>query len=321
MKKKKSELFNYNIHDLKLQTNFDVKFFGESIPKYFSVKKISRPDLRIFKVKNISEKGYRMRAPPYTLTKSKSMLHRYSFPIPCKFSLTDLEGETVIKFTNLYHKFLGTKHIIQNILQIKFLQKNKLMVHAACVNINGNGIITTGWDKSGKTTTASILDKKLLSDDITITDGENFYAYPRTIRKFTGFKFPLHRQLSYIPYFNRFLKKIIGYEERFDIKPKTKTVKPKYVFAIRREGYGIKKLTEKETVNFLMNQSMYHGAFSDPRFLLFAYTSYFDFEIPMMFEKRLKILEKLCSKTRNYMIMSENKNKLGNMMKKILEEK
>ncbi|NCN38977.1 MAG: hypothetical protein GW914_01180, partial [Candidatus Aenigmarchaeota archaeon] len=297
-----------------------VKFFGESIPDYFSVKKLSNSDLKIFKVKDISEQGFKMRAPPYTLTKGKSMLHRYSFAIPCKFSLTDLDGKTTIEFTDFYHKLIGTKHIFHNILQIKFLQRNMLMIHAACVNKDGKGIIVTGWDKSGKTTTASIIDNQLLSDDITITDGKMFYAYPRTIRKFTGFKFPLQSQLSYIPYFNRFLKKIIGYEERFDIKPRTKSVKPDYIFAIRREGRGIKKLTKEEAVRFLMNQSMYHGAFSDPKFLLFAYASYYDFDIPIMFKKRLKILEDLCSKTKNYMVMSEDKTELAEMMKKTLKK-
>ena len=203
MAKQKLEIFNYNIHGLKIQANFDIKFFGESIPDYFSVKKITSPDLKIFKVKDIPEEGYKMRAPPYTLTKKKSMLHRYSFVVPCKFSLTNLDGKTTIRFTDFYQKRVGTKHVLQNILQIKFLQKNKLMIHAACVNINGKGIITSGWDKSGKTTTASLLDKQLLSDDITITDGKKFYAYPRTVRKFTGFRFPLHSRLSHIPYLNR----------------------------------------------------------------------------------------------------------------------
>ena len=122
-----------------------------------------------------------------------------------------------------------------------------------------------------------------------------------------------------IPYFNRFLKKVAGYEERFDIKPKTNDVDSNYIFAIRREGNGIKEMTKEEIVKFLLNQSMYHGGFVDPRYILFAYSSYFDFDIEDIFKKRIDILNRLCSKTKNFMVMSKNKEELANMMRKVIE--
>jgi len=278
--KNSKETTYYNIHGLKIVENScKIKVAEENLPKCFKVDKC-KPDLTIEMVKDIKI-NIPQTCPPYGYSKEKKYIKWYGFIKPVKLMINNLDGKTTIKFTKWYKKLFGVDRLIQDIIQIKLLQKRLVMVHSACAIKDKEYILITGWDRSGKSETIERFGI-CVGDDVTITDGVKAYPYPRLANKFLGYKFGFEN----VPLLNKFSI------QREIFQPEEIT-KPQKISKI------ISKTKTSDMKSFLYTQSLYHGDFVDSKYVILTYVSLCDFDLMKLEKTRLKIIEKL-SKLQKY---------------------
>ncbi len=111
---------------------------------------------------------------------------------PKKVFISDIEGQTSIFYVFLTGirsrlKRLGNwiERIFQQLMELKLLTLNATLLHAAALDINGEGLIICAPSDVGKTTTSIFLmkhlsrDAKVLSEDLTIITSDGMaFSYP-----------------------------------------------------------------------------------------------------------------------------------------------
>lgn len=94
-----------------------------------------------------------------------------------KFLLRGLEGKTEFRLLSPRYRIFGEfrreiKRLIFEILELKLLQKGHTMIHAACVEKSGKGVVLIGLPNTGKTFTTIKLVRdygfNFMSDDMAI---------------------------------------------------------------------------------------------------------------------------------------------------------
>ncbi len=267
----------YNIYGLKIkEVNHKIGVAEEELPRCFKTKKC-KPDLTVEMVKDIMI-NIPKTCPPYGYSEGKKYIKWYGFLKPVKLMIDDLNGKTKVKFTKWYKKIFGVDRLIQNIIQIKLLQKNLLMIHSACALKGKKCVLVTGWDRSGKSETIEEYGE-CLGDDVTITDGVKAYPYPRLANKFLGYKFGFEN----VPFLNRF-------------SIKRKYFQPKEITKPQKISKIVSKTETSDLKSFLYTQSLYHGDFVDSKYVILTYASLCNFNLMELEKKRLKIIEKLSKK-------------------------
>ena len=132
-------MYNYNIHGLKIRS--DVKL---SIPSHFLLKNDSSidEDLRV-EVGNVTISEAEPVAQPYLFFKKDNLFHNYKAVLQCRLLISNLENKTKIRFSQLYKKIpqFNQKKIMDYILDLKFIQKGLLKIHAGAVEYDGKGIL------------------------------------------------------------------------------------------------------------------------------------------------------------------------------------
>lgn len=137
------------------------------------------------------------------------------------------------------------------ILNLTVISKGALPLHASAFNYNGNGILTTGWSKGGKTETLLAFAAKgaeYIGDEWVYlsSDGQHMYGIPEPIRVW-------HWHLQQMPYY----RSMIGKSDLARLWVLNICVKSMELFepsAIGRRS-GLLKLTRR--IKVLLKQQMH----------------------------------------------------------------
>ena len=111
-------------------------------------------------------------------------------------------GDWTIHFYSFIMCSFLLNEIIDPLLYLKFIQKNCIILHSACLSDGEKGFLFAADSGGGKTTLALKLAKNgmiFLNDDKTIVSKEGvLYAYPRSLRLYTyNIKIPPCNSLSW----------------------------------------------------------------------------------------------------------------------------
>ena len=187
----------YSLHNLvTLKTNINL-----NIPSYFKVDKIQNPDIAFIQTKFHTNSNNKIRTRNfYYWTEDKKLYIDYNLPfINATAVINDLNEKPKIQVTKDFSKYSRIGIPIRAIIQLKLIQKGYSLIHAGCLNYDGESVLIVAPRDSGKTSTilsllknhefdfvkdaAVINDKvKFMSDDLTIiSDKKTAYSYPEQI--------------------------------------------------------------------------------------------------------------------------------------------
>lgn len=160
------KLFNHKIGDLNFSSFLDLSPFGYS--KHTELK----PDI---KVSLGSDKNYKN----FHKNKTYQIGDEYSYfhyiDVGC-FEI--LKGEEIIVYPTKAVNLNRLKEVLLGFpLALCFSQKNKLVLHASCIKLNGRVMMFSGQSSSGKSTLASYglkIGAEIYTEDICILDSENY---------------------------------------------------------------------------------------------------------------------------------------------------
>lgn len=303
---------DYSIHG-KLTLRTDVNL---GIPSYFKKDFSGKPDLEISKGEATAP-GVKPVFPPYIFFKKNILLHKYGFFVPCKLTLSNLEGNTKIEFTELYSKLLDLKDLAKCALNFKLLQAGLINMHGSCVELpDKTGLMIVGWDHSGKSTLALNMTRagaRFLSDDTTLLSREYAYAYPKPIKAFKGLHF-LAKRLNTVPLINRILGVNKGVQPK-NIVDKTKV---KYVFISRYGEKSIRAVDAKEAAKTMELLSIYITELFDKRHLVLEYCHYNKYDLPALLKVRHEIIKRFLRGVKCFEITSTSVKDSEDLINRII---
>lgn len=187
----------FNFHNLvTLKTNINL-----NIPSYFKVDKVQNPDIAFIQEEFHVNSNNKIRTRNfYYWTDDKKLYIDYNLPfINARAVISDLNRKTKIQVTKDFLKYSRIGIPIKAIIQLKLIQKGYSLIHAGCLNYDGESVLVVAPRDSGKTSTilsllknhefdfisdaAVINDKvKFMSDDITIiSNHEVAFSFPEQI--------------------------------------------------------------------------------------------------------------------------------------------
>lgn len=292
--------YEYSVHS-KLSIKSDIDLH---LPTFFKSNFRGAPDLTIREgLKKVTDADYVF--PPYVYHKKGMVLHRYGFVAPCQLTLENLEGKTIITYTDVYKKLIGIKGLVDCVLDIKLLQKGLAKTHASCIELqDGTGVMVAGWDHSGKSTLAINMmngGAKFLADDITLITEDWAYSYPKNIKAFTGM-YALAKRLNSVPFVNRTL----GLNKGVPPKNVTGKTKVKYLFISRYGSNGVRSIGKDEAEMVMNTLGIYTTAPFDKRHLVLEYCHYEKYDIASLLAKRSEIIRKFLDGVKCFEMTSTN---------------
>ena len=187
----------FNLHNLvTLKTNIDL-----DIPLYFKVDKVQNSDIEFIQEEFHTNSNNKIRTRNfYYWTDDKKLYIDYNIPfINAGAVISNLNNKTKIQVTKDFLKYSRIGIPIRAIIQLKLIQKGYSLIHAGCLNYDGESVLIVAPRDSGKTSTilsllknhefdfisdaAVINDKvKFMSDDLTIiSDRKIAYSYPEQV--------------------------------------------------------------------------------------------------------------------------------------------
>lgn len=172
----------YSIHDIvTVRTNAEVP-----IPDRFRVRPadVEDPDIRVTcgPVDTEIPRKEMTRCNIFFFGRTDStFVVDYMLPIiDASLVLTDLEGDTELRFTSSFRRFGDVTNLFNTVLLFKLIQKGYTFAHTGCLHQEGQATLVAGMRDTGKTSTVlSLVDgdeTKFMSDDLTIL-GEDGTAY------------------------------------------------------------------------------------------------------------------------------------------------
>lgn len=174
----------YSLHDLvTLRTNINL-----SIPSYFRVNRIKDPDIDFIQEEFYEDSDNKIRTRNfYYWIEGKELNIDYEFPfINARAVIQDLGGKPKIHVTKSFSKYSRVGIPIRPIIQLKLIQRGYTLIHAGCLNYNGESILVVAPRDTGKTSTIlnllNSINLMFMSDDLTIiSDTQIAYSYPELI--------------------------------------------------------------------------------------------------------------------------------------------
>jgi len=253
-----------------------------------------------------------------------------------KIVITDLEGDESgfhILLSGIRSKLkkIGNwiTKVIPPILQIKLLNSGATFLHAAALDIHGNGLILCAPSDVGKTTTAFLLTKllpqsaKILSDDLIIFAKGIIYSYPVDVNihsnhiKICQLKLgnkrklhlKLHGILSYICLSGR-IRDFLGISKPPRIPVpinelfpyiQTKT-KPEIVIALKRGPRYSKEMSANDMARSIMTMGWLGAPFfklvENKMIMKYAYT--YDLDVLTLYQKMYNLYLDLLESSKCY---------------------
>ncbi|MEM2262571.1 MAG: hypothetical protein QXO15_10530 [Nitrososphaerota archaeon] len=302
----------YNIHGiLKVESNIE-----GLIPPVFKVDYLDSLDLSVFILGTSEFKN---------LCKADGLKFG-------RFYLKNLSRHTIVYY--IYNKIIGSVNYLLNdsvaphcnyfvtntLIPLKFLQKGYSIIHGACLDYRGDGLLIIAPSNTGKTLTALLLAKAgfgYLSDDLTITDGLHAYSYPSdctissTTLKILGIDIKINEHLKLksrqiinkIPFLAPCLDGIRIPPNRIikNLKLRDATM-IKYIFFLDPMRDGIQVLDEETSFRRLLNAS-YEVKITE-NYLLSTYLYEYpdDACLTELIELRNTIYRRVCSKSEAFLL-------------------
>ena len=191
-------MINYfNLHNLvTIKTNINL-----NIPFYFKVDKVQNPDIEFIQEEFHTNSNNKIRTRNfYYWIEDKRLYIDYNLPfINARAVINNLNEKTKIQVTKDFLKYSRIGIPIRAIIQLKLIQKGYSLIHAGCLNYNGESVLIVAPRDSGKTSTilsllknhefdfvkdAAVINDKVnfMSDDLTIiSDKRIAYSYPEQV--------------------------------------------------------------------------------------------------------------------------------------------
>ena len=117
------------------------------------------------------------------------LYYNLPYPFPCKFKVSDFKHITVTPFMlklPYFLKYHNIDQLRQQLMQIKCVQKDCVLLHGAAWKKAGEGFLCVGFPNSGKTT-------KVLKE---VVRGASFCSDENIVIDKNGMMFPVARQSS-----------------------------------------------------------------------------------------------------------------------------
>lgn len=314
---------NYNIHNL-VRVKTDV---NTHLPDQFEVKNLtSDPDIEI-KQKELdfkkAEDNEILRRNYHYWRESNKLLIDYGFG--AKLVMTKPVGKTKIKYTKALKRWATKERwetLLKAVLSIKLLEKGYTLVHSGGLSVEEKGLLITGMQNSGKTSTVlSLLDGdnfKFMGDDMIILSSKGkVYSYPMKVRispkTLTGnaisyretLKDKLLKNRVLSIFAERFLQEDIKNLQKIPNKLIVDDSPLSKIFLLC--GYGkreTKKVPTERAVNAISTTTM--GPLDLCENYLEIYYHLFDVNVVDLLTERQKIIEKALGNTDCFMVTATN---------------
>jgi hypothetical protein len=261
------------------------------------------------------------------------------FGLSAKLHCKNLMTHPQIRVNRTYYKLIRFKldntfppgvHLADT-LSLLLLKNNYIPLHCAAISSNNEGILLGAPPDTGKSMTTMLAVKRgygFLSEDIAIADDKYIYSNPQTTTfshtPGVNTNHPLRQKLiRFIDTNMLALSYFVTpraarlYEAMKDIKIDLK-VPIKYIFILNKGKDMFGELDSKEALRRMLtinrNEFSYHK-----NSLLFAY-SYFNpsLDINVLMQKEEKLIEKMTSKVKCYLVQSADSANFINIIDKTI---
>lgn len=171
----------YNVHDT-LKIGVENLELTHILPYFLTDEKIKTPDFTI-KVGGFDSSSAFNRMGRFYLGENE-LVEKRSFG---SLQLKEMLGKTELNATSGYVRARPFITLIESIIGLKLIAKNRALVHSSCVSRDGEGNLICAWHGTGKTmVTLKLVKEKglnFLSDDMTIinTSGQA-YCFPKDVK-------------------------------------------------------------------------------------------------------------------------------------------
>jgi len=213
-----------------------------------------------------------------------------------KFLLRGLEGRTELRVLSPRYRLFGefrreVKKLIFEILELKLLQKGHTMLHAACVEKGGKGVVLVGLPNTGKTFTTIKLVRdhgfNFMSDDMAILGpGAVIYCFPTPMTihpvHLRGLKLSLpwairfsvknRWRLKSIRWLGRFVSEFkLDYRYVLGDAHLTEKARATLIFFLEQGPRGLASLDTKSALSKLVPVAKMHRSLLDELLVKYAY--------------------------------------------------
>lgn len=304
---------NYKVYDiLSVRASLDI------LPSFMETGNSSNPDIEIIeKDIDIDDIRYSYKRFPIRFSTSKNSILMEFSPkrTLLRVLLNDLEGRTKVFFEEsgiykplhnvIFPSWPSITNIIRFLLQVKFLQKDVVMIHAATLSKDGVGIMMPTWPGTGKSTACRNLTERgydILGDEIALLSRD------RTLYKM--FESGMFTQKSLLNVFNR--------KSRFSFS-NIESEKLDKVILLKRGTPKISTVDVDEIINMMLASSSFEFQNSFTRQLFLGYCFSNGFDPSFVENKTKKILKRTLRKTDCY-VASGNRKTFHKTISKIMRD-
>lgn len=222
---------------------------------------------------------------------------------------------------------------LMNLSIVSLLKRKNIIIHAgALATKKGKGVLLFGASNTGKSYTVSSSIKHgyhFMSEDLIASDGKSVFACPllstySTILPTKNFSLKLGNRIAQIPFLGLFLPRVRTTKafEMFIKKYNFKSsAEVKYIFILERKRTDkiVSVLKKDEAYRKILNLNRMELTYfkSD---LIYAY-SYFNskFNLQALLEEEQRILKEVISKSKCYLIQSDDPSTFFNKVNELLE--
>ena len=320
----------YNLHNLvTIKTNINL-----NIPSYFKVDKIQNPDIEFIQEEFHVNSNNRIRTRNfYYWTDDKRLYIDYNIPfINARAVINDLNEKTKIQITKNFLKYSRIGIPIRAIIQLKLIQKGYSLIHAGCLNCNGETILVVAPRDSGKTSTIlSLLNNKInfMSDDITIiSNHEVAFSYPEQIdvsahTLTSGIVEPYNSKIGRNYYLTLLLGRLFNIELTqkrgipLDLTSKMAQISKVFILTGGKDNEGISEISKDKAVRKIFTATTdLINPMKEYILNLYSYTC--DFPIFDLIVKQYNIIENAIWNAECFEVCSNDVSKYSKMIKKVL---
>ena len=216
-------------------------------------------------------------------------------PLRSKFLLDGLEGKARIWFLSPRYRFFGEvkpeiRSLIFEVLEIKLLQRGHTLIHAACLEKDGEGIMLVAPPDTGKTFTSIRLVRRgfnFMADDMTILGPEaRAYCFPTPMTihlvHLRELDLPLPRSarasvrarwlLNSLPWVKKLVSEArVDYRQVLKDIPITRRTRVAQVFFLERGPRGLEKIDEALALSKLIPVAKMHRSIFDDLITIYSY--------------------------------------------------
>ena len=332
---------HYNLHNLvTLKTNINL-----NIPSYFKVDKIQNPDIEFIQEEFHANTNNKIRTRNfYYWTENKRLYIDYNIPfINARAVINDLNDKTKIQVTKDFLKYSRISIPIRAIIQLKLIQKGYSLIHAGCLNYDGESILVVAPRDSGKTSTilsllknhefdfvsdAAVINDKVnfMSDDLTIiSDKKIAYSYPEQVdvsahTLTSGIVKPYNGKIGRNYFLTLLLGRLFNIELTqkrdipFDLIVDTGKISKVFILTGGKNDEGIKEISKDEAVRKIFSATT---DLINPtkEYILNLYSYMCDYPIFDLIAKQYNIVENAIWNAKCFEVCSNDIGKYSKMIK------